>query len=274
MTVNGIEITTPADDPMGFALDWRYRVAGAAERMLPQMGRDPDLKACYQHLHQRPIPAFERIVGWHGTMTGQLVEAYLVTGSPVEAIAVELGLAAPDVRLYGQIFWAVRDTLDRPLQGVLLRLRAALPREPKEDDRLMRAALLGGLEGLRGQLGTSKPGSDLSAIVEQELTRRAMGGELRTGDLIRLRGHELMLKKMEIDSRDERVQDQSATQLLFEMLEKMAPRMKPIHQTDEKIIATNAAILGRLESQSLATGIGIPRDAGGEKRLDTMLKKM
>jgi hypothetical protein len=274
MTVNGIEIMTPVDDPIGFTMDWRHRVASVAERMLPLMGRDPDLKACYQHLHQRPNPAFERIVGWHGTMTGQLVEAYLVTHSPHEAIAVELGLDAQDVRLYGQIFWAVRDTLDRPLQGVLLRLRAALPREPKEDDRLMRAALLGGLEGLRGQLGTSKPGSDLSAIVEQELTRRAMAGELRTGDLIRLRGHDILLKKMEIESRDERVQDQSSAKLMFDILEALAPRMKTVHQTAEQIATTNATIQGRLESQSLATGIGIPRDAGGEKRLDAMLKKM
>ncbi len=273
MTVNGIEITTPADDPIGFTMDWRYRVAGAAERVLPLMGRDPDLRACYQHLHQRPIPAFERIVGWHGTMTGQLVEAYWVTGSPVEAIAVELGLDAQDVRLYGQIFWAVRDTLDRPLQGVLLRLRASLSREPHDDDRLIRAALLGGLEGLRGQLGASKLGSDLSAIVEQELTRRAMGGELRTGDLIRLRGHDILLKKMEIDSRDERVQDQTATQFLFEMLEKLAPRMKTVHQNAEQVTATNAAIQGRLESQRLATGIGVPLAAGGEKRLDALLKK-
>jgi hypothetical protein len=115
------DIITPAEDPVGFHLDWRFRVASAAERMLPLMGRDPDLRACYHHLHQRPNPQFERITRWRGTVTGQLVEAYLVTGSAVEAIAEELGLDVQDVRLYGQVFWAVRDTRrpDAPQDGAI-----------------------------------------------------------------------------------------------------------------------------------------------------------
>ncbi|MEI7436378.1 MAG: hypothetical protein WCL16_06190 [bacterium] len=274
MNINGTEITTPTDDLVGFQLDWHHRVATAAARTLPLMGSDPDLKAYYQHLRNRPSAKFNRITAWRGTVTGQLLEAYLLTGSPHPAIAVELGLDCEDVRLYGIIFWAVRDLKDTPLKGVLLRLRAALPREPREDDRLMRASLLGGLEGLRGQLGTTRNGSDLSAIVEQELTRRAVSGELRTGDLIRLRGHDLMLRKMEIESRDEREQDQSSTKLLFELLEKMAPRMMPNDQTAEQIQATDNAIRGRIDSQRLATGIGISRDAGGTKQLNAMLKKI
>jgi hypothetical protein len=59
-------IITPVEDPVGFQLDWRHRVASTAERMLPSMGRDPDLKACFQHL-QRPSPQFDRIAGWRGT---------------------------------------------------------------------------------------------------------------------------------------------------------------------------------------------------------------
>lgn len=266
------DIVTPVDDPIGFQLDWRHRVATAAERMLPLMGRDPDLKAVYQHLHVRPNPAVERITGWHGTITGQLVEAYLVTGSPVEAIGVELGLAPEDVRLYGQVFWAIRDARDRPLRGVLMRLRAALPREPRDDDRLIRAALLGGLEGLRGQT-VARDHSDLSTMVEQELTRRVMAGEMKTGDLIRLRSHDLMLRKIELDSRDGQQQDQDATRLLLDLLGQTAPRMKPIDQTPEQIQAADVLLRGRIESQRQATGIGAV-DAGGERRLDSMLKRM
>ncbi len=267
------DIITPAEDPVGFHLDWRYRVAEAAERMLPCMARDPDTRACYQHLHQRPNPQFERITGWRGTVTGQLVEAYLVTGSPVEAIAEELGLDAKDILIYSRIFWAVRDSGDRPIRGVLMRLRTGLSREPDDDNRMMRAALLGGLDGLRGQTG-SRDHSDLSTMVEQELSRRVIAGELRTPDLIRLRGHDLMLRKIELDSREGREEDQDATRLLLDLIGQTAPRMKPIDQTAEQIRAADVLLRGRIESQRLATGIGIKREAGGEKRLSAMLERI
>ena len=264
------DIITPTDDPIGYQLDWRHRIAEAAEKMLPAMGRDPDLKACYQHLHQRPNPQFDRITAWRNTMTGQLLEAYLVTGSPVEAIAEELGLDAGDVRLYCKIFWAIRDTGDMPLKGVLMRLRASLPREPGDDDRLVRAALLGGLEGLRGQTGARDHG-DLRAIVEQELTRRVVAGELKTGDLIRLRSHDLMLRKIELDSRDGQQQNQDATRLLLDLLGQTAPRMKPVDQTLDQLAEADTLLRARIDSQRLATGVGVI-EAGGERRLDSLMK--
>ena len=263
-----MNIITPEDDPIGFHLDWRHRTAMAAEKMLPGMARDPDLKAYYQHLHCRPNPAFKRIAGWHGTVTGQILEAYLVTRSTVEAIAEELGLAAVDVQRYGHLFWAVRDH-DMPKKGVLARLRAALPSQPGEA-RLLRAALMGGLEGLRRQLGSPEQGAELSAMVEHELARRVMAGELRTGDLIRLRGHDLMMRKIELDSRDGVQQDNEATELLFDLLGKLAPTMKPVEQSQEALHAADVLLRARIDSQRMAQG-GRTRDAEGE-RLDGFMK--
>lgn len=54
----------------------------------------------------------------------------------------------------------------------------------------------------------------------------------------------------------------------------MAPRMKPVERTAEHIQASGAAMRARIDSQKLATGIGVTRDAGGEKRLEAMLKRM
>lgn len=66
-----------------------------------------------------------------------------------------------------------------------------------------------GLEGLRWQTSTGEQ-SDLSGMVEQELTRRVVAGELRTSDLIRLRGHDLLIKRVEIEAREGQQQDQDA----------------------------------------------------------------
>jgi hypothetical protein len=150
-----------------------------------------------------------------------------------------------------------------------MRLRTGLSRELGDDDRLMRAALLGGLEGLRGQLGSGEH-QDLEGLVEQELTRRVIAGEMRTTDLIRLRSHDLMLRKIELEASEGQQQDQDAFRLLLDLIGQTAPRMKPIDQTAEQIRAADTLLRGRIESQRLASGIGITREAGGEKRLSAM----
>lgn len=264
------DIITPADDPVGFHLDWRHRVATAASRVIPCMGRDPDLKACFQHLHHRPNPSFDRITLWHSTATGRLLEAYLVTGSPVEAIAVELGLTQEDVRLYCAIFWAVRDQ-DRPIQGVLARLRADLRGKDEHEDDLLRLALLG-LDGLRGALGMGT--APLDKLVDQELTRRVMSGKMRTSDLVRLQSNAVMGRRLELESQDPGAPMRESLEFMQHLMSAFAPRMKPVEQTPEEIEASNMAIRARLDSQKLATGIGITQDAGGEKRLDSLVKAM
>lgn len=282
MKIGDTIVVTPQEDPAGYTLDWRRRlaVASTATRLPAQYAKDPDLRAYLTHLRQRvryPLEldakpnTIDRIDGWQGNETGGLLAAYLLTTAPYTVIAQELGLDAGEIRLYGSIHWSVRDD-DHPISGVLIRLRAALPREPGDDDRLIRAALLGGLEGLRGQTG-ARAHSDLSVMVEQELSRRVVAGEMKTGDLIRLRSHDLMLKKIELDSREGQQQDQDATRLLLDLLNQTAPRMKPIDQTPEQIQAADTLLRARIDSQRLATGIGVV-EAGGERRLDSMLKKM
>ena len=68
---------------------------------------------------------------------------------------------------------------------------------------------------------------------------------------------------MEIESREGREQDQDAFRLLLDLIGQTAPRMKPIDQTAEQLRAADVLLRGRIESQRLATGIGIKREAGG-----------
>ena len=83
--------------------------------------------------------------------------------------------------------------------------------------------------------------------------------------MIRLRGHDLMLRKIELDASEGLQQDQDTTRLLLDLIGQTAPRMKPISETAEQIRAADVLLRGRIESQRLATGIGIKREAGGEK---------
>ena len=83
-----------------------------------------------------------------------------------------------------------------------------------------------------------------------------------------------MLRKIELDSREGQQQDQDATRLLLDLIGQTAPRMKPISETAEQLRAADVLLRGRIESQRLATGIGIKREAGGEKRLSAMLERI
>ncbi|MEI6165718.1 MAG: hypothetical protein WCS52_00840 [bacterium] len=50
--------------------------------------------------------------------------------------------------------------------------------------------------------------------------------------------------------------------------------MKPIVQTAEQMVDANTLLRARIDSQLLATGVGVPLEAGGEKRLDAMMERI
>jgi hypothetical protein len=92
--------------------------------------------------------------------------------------------------------------------------------------------------------------------------------------VLKQRGHDLMLRKIELEASEGQQQDQDAARLLLDLIGQTAPRMKPIDQTAEQSRAADTLLRGRIESQRLATGIGITREAGGEKRLSAMLERI
>ncbi len=99
---------------------------------------------------------------------------------------------------------------------------------------------------------------------------KAHGIGLRTRDLIRLRSHDLTIKKLEVESRDELEDDQQALRLMFEILQSSAPRMKPINTSPEQLAAQEVLMRARLDSQQLANSMPVRNGAvgdGGEAKL-------
>jgi hypothetical protein len=272
------DIVTPQEDPVAYQPDWRHCLAVASQdsRLPPCYAADPELRAYWLHLRRRARSPLEpgvrpepqdRIAGWKTGQTGRLLEAYLVTQASYAEIAHDLGLDTADVQQYGALYWDVRNAEGRPRPGVLACLRA------RQENGLLRIALLGGTQGLRNSLGTGQE-QEMEEMVNHEIMMRIREGGMNTRDLARLQSNALMRRRIELEGQNQNEPLRESLEFMQHLMSAFAPRMKPVEQTPEAILAADLAIRARLDSQRLATGIGITRDAGGEKRLDALVKSM
>ena len=264
MNIADKQITTPSDNPLGYALDWRAQVARAVFELPPGSVRpaiqDPDARALHCHLLRRqqfplrtgaPLTAFDQVTGWRESPAKQLIEAFLVGAASYEEAAGDLGVPVKETTLYGRLFFDVRDEQGWVRPGTRMRLLGSM--DPDDDRvRLLRIALTGGRNGLRGVLGaavTTKE-SSLDELVEAELTRRLHAGELRTADLVRLQANSIARQRIAVEQQDDSEPPMlRAVKLVTDFLALTKPHMVEQTQTAEQVAVTNAAIQGHLRAQ-------------------------
>lgn len=275
MNINDQEILTPFDDPIAYQLDWRHLVVLAAyDRKtdivtIPfKLWCDDDLRRYAMYIRYRARrpqdddvvpPRHTRLAQWHQHTTGRLVGAYLVTNATYAQIATDLGLDADEIRLYGSLFDDVRDQQGRPIAGVLTRLRAEMAAN-QATDPLRRTALMAGLPGLRAALDSvqaEEPQELLDRLVESELTRRVMSGQMRTAELARLQASTNLRQRLDAQQSPDR-QSTEVMKLAMEIIGVTAPHMLRIEQTAAELEASNVAIESRIASQRTATGMPTP----------------
>ncbi|MEI7901530.1 MAG: hypothetical protein WCK89_14865 [bacterium] len=283
MRVGETEIITPGDDAIGYDLAWRWRMALALADLASAGEKAPaaadvDVRALVKHLMLRRkrkpgasirSDAFDRVLAWHESDTGALIEAYLIGAVTCEEAAAELGVAADDVRLYSCLFFDLRDDDGSIRPAALLRISAGLQalEIPDAAARLRKVALTGGVYGLRRLLGVAQPRDaagepTLDELVEAELKRRLIAGELRTGDLTRLQANainrERMLRDTGAGGRNGDVVE--SIQVMQKILSLTAPVMVRPERTQEQMQATDAEIRAKFEVQ---------RNIGATPLLDT-----
>ena len=265
MKVGSHVIPTPTDDPLGYALDWRWQLAQAAVEATD--GRvylhDADARALAQHVQRRqkwPLKdgekpnRFDRVVGWRDSQASALLDAFLLAADTYPTVGAELGLPANEVALYARLFLDVRDEQGRTRPAILMRLQADLQdQEDAPAAMLRRIALTGGIHGLRRVLHaaatapTAEPGLD--QLVEAELTRRLHAGELRTGDLVRLQANAIARQRIELDKKHDQPQWQQGMELVRYVLGLTAPDIVQADRSQDSIAASTQAIRGRFAAQ-------------------------
>jgi len=281
-------ITTPADNPLGYSLDWRYQIARAVFE-LPDTARpsihDPDARALLLHmLRRQKVPLrpgekpslFDRVVEWQSSTARPLIEAFLVAASTYDEAAGDLGVPVKEITLYGQLFFDVRDDQGKVRPGILMGMLATT--EPDDDPaRLRRIALTGGIQGLRGVLCADVPRKEASLdhLVEAELTRRLHAGELRTSDLVRLQANAIARERIAAEQQDDSQPAMlQAVQTVTDLLALTKPRMVSLDRSPEQTAVTNQAIQSRLQAQRNIGATPVEDDSErGREALTEMMQR-
>ncbi len=273
MHTGNVNIRTPDEDPLGYDLDWRWQMAKALVDLestgeKAPLAADADVRKLVRHLMLRrrvgaicKPDAIDRVIGWHESDARALIEAYLIGAVTCEEAALELDIAAADLRLYSCLFFDLRDDAGSIRPAIIMRLSAEIQaiEVPDIAARLRKVALTGGTHGLRrflcaGQTRKSVGEPSLDELVEAELKRRLVAGELRTGDLTRLQANaiarERMLKETDAGKGPQLIESLKVVQYVLGLT---APAMvRPDHNQD-RVDAENNEIQARFAAHK---GIG------------------
>ena len=268
MKIGDRVIRVPEEDPLGYEMDWRWQVAQAVVeaagggRIPWALVQDADARALVQHLqHRKQHPLkdgdtprqFDRVGAWRDSPGAALIEAFLLASDSYADAARELGIPPEDVRLYARLYVDLHDDQGKRRPAVLMRLRGTpdVPDEPDMAARLRRVALTGGVHGLRQllQAATLAAAPTLDEMVEQELKRRLVAGELRTSDLTRLQANSIAKQRVAQEQEGDDLRETEGWAYARKLLALMAPHVVSQRKTAEETAASTEVIRARIESQ-------------------------
>ena len=216
MKIGEHEVRTPLEDKAGYDLDWRAQIVEAvvaSNVKMPKMYKNDyamnALLACLTGARKQDLGCQSAMAIRSSPTMSRVVEAYLLTRASTSQISNDTGLSNGGISLYEQLYFNVRNRYGDPIQSQLIRLAFELetahePATPadKLDRMLRKAALDGDIHLLRRCIphrrAAISTGSFAATLVQRELTRRLLRGELSTGTLIKLRELEIAEDRMNL----------------------------------------------------------------------------
>ena len=215
MKIGEREIITPREDRYAYDLDWRAQIvdAIAAGGKLPEKAvldvHMKDLLSCMDGTPQPDLCSQGAIAVKASPMMSLVVEACLLTRASPRQISYDTGIPEGVVCMFQLLYYNVRSRYDDPIQPQVLRVALDLdtgkgPTSPADQigRALKRAALEGDIHLLRTYLPQRRSGlsqgSFAGTLVQRELNRRLLRGELSTSALIKLRGLEIAEDRMNL----------------------------------------------------------------------------
>ena len=274
MRIGEEDVVLPGEDPIGYALDWRSRIvediiaSGRRGRLPKVLGSDQWVRDYLAMRRERSCTADRRnaismAIQWHESEgLRPVIDALLLSGASYSVIGTNLGDAPTSaVEAYSALFFDVRDEEGELRTPHLLRLRFEREdTEQEEDDRHVlwrRAALTGGyplLQLLWGNFSaigkavdSMRPDELVDLLVEQEVVRRLLAGELQPRDLIRMQGTQVARERMRFDTGEHSSHRDEGWNFVGAILQMLAPRRAPLHIPDDD---HGSAMLAKLKAES------------------------
>ena len=256
MTVDDQIIVTPADDALFYDFDWRYLVAHHAIRSkkLPSQAGDSIVRTYIRYLksvrrRDEEAETFRRAESLHADASWQtIIRACLLTNTGTAQIADDLGLPASAISCYERLFFNVRNDEDRPIKAQVLRMALKNEVEAGEQERcrFINLAIKGGYVALIDNLPsiTTSSESRLTAaeLVDRELHRRIMRGDMRTCDLIRLKSIHVNEDRMLHETGQKGAPDKGM-ELVRDILQLLAPKVAGDNDTNADAESAIARLL-------------------------------
>jgi len=268
MIIGTTEIITPMDAIL-YELDWRAKVAhavyksGNGSRLPAALRDDNGIKTLVAVLRggAKLSQSCLSAMSIHRSDTMRMVlKAMLLTRADAARIAAAIGIEGDAVNMYEALFFNVRDANARPFPAQIVRIAADLDIAGEPDNaqerfrRALRKAALQGFPLLMSLLpanqGTEMPEESVSAttLVEQELNRRLLRGELSTGALLRLRSIQIHEVRMKYETQKGNM-DNEGFELSRKLLALMAPAMVGQNQDRNRDDAEARSRIRQVEKQ-------------------------
>jgi hypothetical protein len=167
------------------------------------------LLACINGKRKQDIGCQGAMAVKDSPMMSCVVEAYLLTRASNRQISYETGISEGAIRYFELLYYNVRNRFGDPIHSQVLRVALELeagkePTSPAEriDRAMKKAAVEGDIHLLRTYLPPRRSGlsqgSFAGTLVQRELNRRLLRGELSTGSLIKLRELEIAEDRMNL----------------------------------------------------------------------------
>ena len=288
MKIGNTDIRTPSEDRYSYDLDWRAQIAHAlVEQKIHHrcsIAVDPMIRLMVQALkgtgRRNPTSDHIRVViQLHQHREIKLfVEAALLTRASNDRIAKDIDADPEVIRLFESLYFNVREKDGAPRNMAVMAISMHLDQDAEENPikhMFYSAAIRGGYSMLQQMLSMHQSDQNsvaitASALVDRELNRRLLQGELTTSDLIRLRSVQIADERMLHETGQRGSSYSEGMELVKNLLQAMAPMVLDAASNPDD--HNSADRMREAENRITNTSIQDAGPVAGHDEINAMLK--
>ena len=275
MQIGNEIIIIPSENPIGYALDWRSRIARiltTTPQICPaEIASDAFLKICRRHFqlvdhhfypaNKEEYVCIQMVLIWHNNKSEfkHILEALLLTAAPFEAIAADIGINVNDVRMYERLCFNVRDDNGRMTLGDVQKLMIA--KQDLADLQGWKLMAIRSYEMLCNLVGIQTPHwKDTPEIKIHEqiiqtsrflLYQNLILGKCQSKDLAVIEANDIKLKQLLVQTKQpDEEKKEFVDPFGLKLLKMMTPKMIVTTLTPEEMEKQTEALNSKLQTEA------------------------
>lgn len=278
MQIGNEIIIIPSENPIGYALDWRSRIARALTTLHlvcpKELATDPFLKKIRRYLqlvdhniepvNRDEYDRIQKVLSWYYNDKSEfkpILESLLLTEAPFDAMADDIGEISPDdIRMYERLCYSVRDDQGQMKLGDVQRLMI-VQQDSTDEQGLKLMAVKGGYEMLCNLVGIKTPHwKEAPEINIQEqiiktsrfqLYRNLILNKCQSKDLAVIEANDIKRQQiMVLTKQPDEEKKEFIDPFGLRLLKMLAPKMIVTTLTDEEKEVQNKLLQEKLQTEA------------------------